>query len=282
MRERFVETNGVRLRVVEDGPESAPLVILLHGFPEFSYGWRKQIGPLAEAGFRVVAPDQRGYNRSDKPQGVAAYNLDVLAEDLIGLIDAAGRRTARVVGHDWGAAVTWWAANRFPDRIDKIAILNVPHHRVFARALHENRRQRLRSWYMYYFQLAGLPEMTLRAGRYAALRAALQRTSRPGTFTDEDIDRYVEAWAQPGALAGMINWYRASFRHPPQKLASYRITMPTLMIWGARDTALGRELAEPSIRLCDHGRLVMIEEASHWVQHEEPARVNALLIEHLR
>jgi pimeloyl-ACP methyl ester carboxylesterase len=282
MRERFLETNGIKLHVVEDGPEDGPLVVLLHGFPEFSYGWRKQIGPLAEAGFRVIAPDQRGYNLSDKPKGAAAYNLDVLANDLIGLMDAMGRRTARVVGHDWGAAVIWWAANKFPERLEKIAVLNVPHHRVFMRALRENRRQRLRSWYMYYFQMPRIPELTLRAGRFAAMRGSLRRTSRPGTFTDEDLDRYVEAWSQPGALTAMLNCYRASFRHPPQKLSAYRISVPTLMIWGARDRMLGRELAAPSIELCDHGKLVMIDQATHWVQHEEPERVNALLIEHLR
>lgn len=274
-----VRTNGIRLHVVQSGPQNGPLVILLHGFPEFWYGWRHQISVLAEAGYRVWAPDQRGYNLSDKPAGITAYNLDELASDVIGLIDAADREHAYLVGHDWGAAVTWWTALKYPQRLNKIAVLNVPHPRVMKRTLRSSWAQLRKSWYIFFFQLPGLPEALTRANNWQNGVAALRRSSRPGLFTDADLLFYRTAWSQPGAITGMINWYRALLRSQPQPVATSRVQVPTLLIWGARDLFLGREMAQPSIDLCDQGQLVFIEEATHWVQHEEAARVNTLLLD---
>jgi pimeloyl-ACP methyl ester carboxylesterase len=277
-----ISTNGITLNVARTGSEEGPLLILLHGFPEFWYGWRKQLPALRDAGFNVWAPDQRGYNLSDKPTGLDAYNIDQLAADVVGLIDAAGRERALLVGHDWGAAVAWWAANKYPERIEKLAILNVPHHAVMRRALKQNARQRRRSWYMFYFQLPALPERSLRMGNWQKLVAAMQGSAHPGAFSDADMDAYRAAWGQPGAMTGMLNWYRAIFQRKPARLPSMRIKPPTLMIWGAQDHALGRELAQPSIDLCDDGRVVFLEDATHWVQHDEPAQVNQLLLDFLR
>ena len=142
-------TNGVNLHVVMTGAQDGPLVILLHGFPEFWYGWRKQMPALAAAGYAVWAPDQRGYNRSDKPAGVGAYHIDTLADDIAGLIAASGREQVYLVGHDWGAAVAWWVAGKYPTRIKKLAILNVPHPAVMRRAVLEDAEQRKRSWYIF-------------------------------------------------------------------------------------------------------------------------------------
>ncbi len=282
LEHRSILTNNVTLHVVQAGPESGPLVILLHGFPEFWYGWRHQFDFLAAAGYRVWAPDQRGYAQSEKPGGIAAYNVDQLAADVVGLIDAAGRERAILIGHDWGASVAWWTANKYPARLERLVILNVPHHSVMRRAMLQNRRQTLRSWYIFFFQLPWLPETLARAFSFAALTRLLTRTSRPGTFGPADLARYREAWAPRGALTAMINWYRAMMRRAAvMRLPSRRITVPTLMIWGTHDVALGRELAQPSIDLCDHGRLVFIEQAGHWVQHEEPERVNQLVGEFL-
>ncbi len=283
LEHRSIKTNNITLHVVQAGPESGPLVILLHGFPDFWYGWRNQIDFLADAGYRVWVPDQRGYNQSDKPRGIAAYSLDELAADVIGLIDAAGRDRAILIGHDWGAAVAWWTANKYPERLERLVILNVPHHSVMRRAMMRNPRQTLRSWYIFFFQIPWLPETLLGAFHARGLTQMVKSSShRPGTFRDSDIARYREAWSQPGALTAMINWYRAMFRRAVQRLPRRRITVPTLMVWGTHDVALGRELAPPSIDLCDDGRLVYIEEAGHWVQHEEPRRVNALISEFLR
>jgi len=200
----------------------------------------------------------------------------------LGLIDAAGRDTASVIGHDWGAAVAWHLAEHHQERIERAAILNVPHPAVMMRHLRRNPKQMLRSWYIAFVQLPWLPERlaTLKQGKL--MEKALRATSRPGTFSDEDLDHYRQAWSQPGALTGMLNWYRAAARHPASAKASKKIATPTLLIWGAQDTALGREMAQPSIELCEQGRLEFIEEATHWVQHEEPHRVNKLLLNFLR
>ncbi len=278
----FINTNGIRLHVVQSGPIDGPLVILLHGFPEFWYGWSKQIPALTAAGYRVWAPDQRGYNLSDKPKGIDAYTLDRLAADVVGLIDASGRDKVLLVGHDWGAAVTWWTALKYPERLTKIAVLNVPHPTVINRMLRSNFAQLRKSWYIFFFQIPWLPETLASLNHWRAGLQMLKASSRPDTFSEADLDRYREAWAQPGAYTAMLNWYRALVqRRPDTRLASVRISVPTLLIWGVQDVALGREMAQPSIDLCDDGRLVFIEEATHWVQHDEPARVNQLLLEFL-
>lgn len=274
-------TNGITLHVAQAGPDDGDLTILLHGFPEFWYGWQHQIPALAKAGLRVWAPDQRGYNLSDKPRGVKAYTLDKLAADVIGLLDAAGVDKANIVGHDWGAAVAWWVALRYPERVRKLAILNVPHPRVMARTLRRNRRQLLKSWYIFFFQIPRLPEFLISLGHWRGAANALAGTSRPGTFSHADLLRYRDAWSQPGAFTAMINWYRAIVQHQPDAPADQRIHVPALVIWGARDRFLSREMAPASVDLCDDGRLVLIEEATHWVQHEEAARVNQLLLEFL-
>lgn len=272
-------TAPVRLHVVQAGPAAGPLVILLHGFPEFWYGWKGQIGALAEAGCWVWAPDQRGYNLSDKPVGIDACNLDTLVADVIGLMDAAGREKAVVVGHDWGAAVAWWTAVSFPERVERLVVLNVPHPVVMKRFALRNPGQLLRSWYIGFFQLPWLPEAILSARNGAALARTLRRSSRPGTFTKEVIAHYKIAWSQPGAIRAMVNWYRAALRKPTVPRHSIRVTVPTLLIWGVRDQFLKRDMAQLSLDLCDNGRVVYLEEATHWVQHEEAQRVNELIID---
>ncbi|MBZ0298971.1 MAG: alpha/beta hydrolase [Anaerolineae bacterium] len=274
-----IETNGIHLHVVQAGPEDGPLVILLHGFPEFWYGWKAQIDALAEQGFRVWAPDQRGYNLSDKPQGIAAYVLDTLAADVIGLIDAAGAEQVFLGGHDWGAAVAWWVALTNPQRLKKLVIANVPHPVVFRQHLQSNVAQMRKSWYMFLFQLPGLPEAILRRDHYQGGIEALRASAKPDTFTDEDFRYYRAAWSQPGALTGMLNWYRALFRTPATPPADSRVHVPTLMLWGAQDTALSVEMAQPSIDLCDDGRLVLFEDATHWVLHDQAAQVCAQMAE---
>jgi pimeloyl-ACP methyl ester carboxylesterase len=272
--------NGVTLHCIEAGPEDGPLVILLHGFPEFWWGWRYQIGPLAEAGLRVLVPDQRGYHLSDKPEGRRAYDLDMLAKDVVGLADALGRQTFSVVGHDWGGLVAWWTASRYPDRITKLAILNAPHPSVAGAYMRSHPTQMLRSLYVGFFQLPRLPEAMLSANGYRSLKDALLRSSRPGTFSDGDIAQYEKAWSQPGALTAMLNWYRALPFLPEMKDPTIR--SPALVIWGARDRFLEKGLVEASLALCRSGDVRWIENATHWVQHEEPDAVNAALVDFLK
>ena len=281
MGSAFIETNGIRLHVLQDGPDDGDLVILLHGFPEFSYGWRKQIPALSQAGYRVWAPDQRGYNLSDKPGGIAAYNLDVLAADIVGLIDAAGVEKAYIVGHDWGAAVAWWLANKYPERVSKLVVMNVPHPIVMLKHVRSSFAQMLKSWYIAFFQIPFIPEFLLGLGNWNGAANMLRRSSQVGTFSDSDLERYRAAWSQPKAFRSMLNWYRAMVQKPAKPPASLHIQVPTLLIWGVNDIALGKEMAQPSIDLCKDGKLVFIEDASHWVQHEAAEQVNALMISFL-
>jgi pimeloyl-ACP methyl ester carboxylesterase len=277
-RSRFTTAAGVRLHVVEAGPADGRPVLLLHGFPEFWWGWRRQIPALAEAGFRVVAPDLPGYNLSDKPRGLAPYGLDRLTDVLAALLDELGPGPVRVAAHDWGGAVAWWGALRFPEKIARLALLNIPHPAVLRRALVSSAAQRRRSRYMAYFQLPWLPERKLAAADFRAFRAIFRRSSHPGTFREEDLDRYAEAAARPGALTAMLAWYRAALRRPPRRPPHRLVEPPVLLIWGIDDVALGRELAEPSRERCRRGELAWIAGAGHWVQHEAAGEVNRRLL----
>ena len=270
---------GIRLHLASAGPADGPLVVLLHGFPEFWYGWRHQIAALTEAGLRVVAPDQRGYNLSDKPAGIAAYRLDALADDVADLAAALGRERFAIVGHDWGGVVAWQVAARFPERVSRAAILNAPHPATLWPYARRHPSQLAKSWYVAFFQLPALPESALRAGGFWVLQRVLRRTSRPGTFSRPDFANYRDAWAQPGAMTATLNWYRAlRLAVPPPAV---RIRMPVRVIWGDCDAFLDSGLAEAGAALCDDGEVFHLPGATHWVQHEEAAEVNRLLIQFL-
>ena len=274
--------NGdVGLHAVAAGPEDGPVVVLLHGFPEFWYSWHRQIEPLAAAGFRVIVPDQRGYNLSSKPFGVSSYAMTELVSDVIAIVDQLGQEKIFLVGHDWGAAVAWGAALLHPQRIAKLVVLNVPHPSVMRKFLSTSPRQFLRSWYMFFFQLPWLPEALFSAFNYHIGARSLLRSSRPGTFSAEDLVQYRFAWSQPGALTAMINWYRALFR-TRAKFSDKTVRVPTRILWGERDDFLLTEMAHESLRYCTSAELFTFANATHWLQHEEPARVSELLIDFFR
>ncbi|HZU82767.1 MAG TPA: alpha/beta hydrolase [Polyangiaceae bacterium] len=281
-RLRHIEVDvgsGLRLHTVETG--QGPLVVLLHGFPDFWFGWRKQIPALAAAGFRVVAPDLRGYNRSDKPPHVTDYGVRHLAADVAALVSGLGESRARVVGHDWGAGVAWALAMAHPERVDRVAVLNGPHPERFVRNLTQP-SQLARSWYIFAFQLPVLPEAALRRHDFDLLvRAVRDGPVRAGAVSESDVARYREAWSQPGALTAMVNWYRAMFR-PNTAVALKATQAPTLVLWGTADPYLGASLAQPNAALVPNARVELLEGASHWVQHDEPARVNRSLVDFLR
>jgi len=279
LEESYIHTNQIRLHVVQAGPVDGPLVILLHGFPEFWRGWLQQIEPLAAAGYRVVVPDQRGYNLSDTPKEVKAYSLEELGKDVIGLLDALGRQECFLAGHDWGAVVAWYAALTYPERIKKLAIHNVPHPVVMSRNIRKNPRQMLKSWYIGFFQIPGLADWLVSQNDYKRAAASLTGSSRRGTFNAEDLAEYKKAWKNSGGLTGMINWYRALFRYPPARFKDIRLHMPVLVQWGKLDAFLSPELAEASIQLCDQGKLIVYETASHWVQHEESEAVTKAMLD---
>ena len=254
------------------GPVDGPLLLLLHGFPECADGWRRAMAPLAATGHRVVAPDQRGYGSTDKPTGAAAYRVDRLAADIVALADALGYQRFALVGHDWGGIVAWRVASDFADRVERLVILNAPNLDIALDHVLRHPSQMLKSTYVAFFQLPWVPELALSSMNYALLAEALRRSSRPGTFSDADIALYREAWSKPGALTAMLEWYRALATTP--RRAPRRITVPTLILWGDRDSALDSSLAEESLALCDAGSVRHFADATHWVHHEERGAVH--------
>jgi pimeloyl-ACP methyl ester carboxylesterase len=277
-----IVVNRVRLHYVEAGV--GPLVILLHGFPEFWYSWQHQIPALAAAGFRVVAPDTRGYNESAKPPGVRSYDLDLLTTDVTGLIRRLGQERAIVVGHDWGGAVAWHVALTRPDVVERLIILNAPHPAVFVRELRTWAQLR-KSWYMFFFQLPLLPELLLRRDDFASLKATLRTDPlRPGTFTATDIRHYCDALARPGALTATVNYYRAVFRRNLFRAVRdiNPIDVPTLVIWGEVDRYIGLQALDGLDRWVRRLRVERLPGVSHWVQNEAPEEVNRRMIDFMR
>ncbi|HUQ70288.1 MAG TPA: alpha/beta hydrolase [Planctomycetaceae bacterium] len=254
------------------GPQGGPLIVLLHGFPDLWQGWHLLIGPLAENGFRVLAPNLRGYGRSDKPVGVLAYDLDVLAQDVRELVDSEGHDAFHLVGHDWGGMVAWWTAARFPDRVSRLTVLSAPHPGVFGRYLFRNPVQLLRSWYVGFFQIPYLPEALLRANHFRMLTRSLESTAPPGLFGEAEIESLREGWARPGSLTGMVNYYRAVFRRSRKSLQR-AVTVPTVILTGSRDPTEEPGLATASRELCRHARVIVLEGVHHWPQREAPDRV---------
>ncbi|MDI1475701.1 alpha/beta hydrolase [Polyangium sp. y55x31] len=280
IRHRTVDVGEVRLHIAEAG--SGPLVILLHGFPEFWYAWRRILPALAREGFHVVAPDMRGYGASDKPEGIEPYGPRHLAADIAGLVRALGAPRASVVGHDWGAGVAWCFAMAHPELLDRLVVINGPHPTRMLRDGLRSPRQLVRSWYMFMFQLPGVPEHFLGRDGHALLMKALREEVRgPNAFDAEDLDRYREAFAAPGALTGMINYYRAAIRRKSQ-VETRRIDAPVLVLWGDLDRHLGRELADPGGDLVPNVRIVHVPDATHWIHHERPELVTAEVAAFLR
>src|SRR4029453_6484665 len=257
---------------------TGPLVVLLHGFPEFWYAWRHQLPALADAGYRGVAPDPPGSNTPHKPPPGRDYRPRVLVREVADLIVALGVGSAAVAGHDWGGALAWLLAMQHPQLGERLGGPQAPPPIRFLKGLRSPRQLR-RSWYILAFQLPWLPERLLAARDFRALRRALGRQpTRPGAFTAQDIDRYVAAAAQPGALRAAINYYRAAFRTNPlaQVHTLRRVDIPTLVIWGDQDRYLGRELAEPDPAWVPEARGERIAAASHWGRAAAPERANQL------
>ena len=281
LEETFISTNGIRLHTVMAGPQSGHPVVLLHGFPETWRCWIRQLPALVEAGCRVIVPDQRGYNLSDKPKGIKNYRISLLVDDIVGLVDALGYEKVNLVGHDWGANIAWILASKYPERLHRLSIMNVPHPTVTRRFLMRDLEQIRRSWYIFFFQLPWLPEAGMRQDNWRGAELALRGSGKIHTFTNEDIEKYKESWSQPGAMTAMINWYRAAVLYQPPILKNPRIKVPTLMMWGMKDFALTHRMARPSMDYVKEGNLMFFPESTHWVQRDAAAEVNHYLVDFL-
>ena len=283
----YVAVNGIRLHYAESG-SGDKLVILLHGFPEFWYAWQKQLIALSEK-FHVVAPDMRGYNLSDKPSRVEDYRIDKLVADVIGLLDHFGAKQAAIVGHDWGAGVAWAIAQKYPERVSRLAVLQVPLQAAWRANL--TLKQIMRSWYMFFFQIPRLPEWLISRQNFRAIERTFQeKVGRKNSFTPQDVERYKEAVRQPGALTGAVNYYRANLfdrllmrKQTKDKQGDGRIQVPTLFIYGEQDFAIIPATVRGLEKYIDADyREVRIPDSGHWVQNEAPEEVNAALLEFLK
>jgi len=270
---------GLRLHAATIGPQDGELVLLLHGWPEFWYSWRRQISALAAAGYRVVAPDQRGYNLSDK---TPPFDIFTLAQDAADLIAACGCERAFVAGHDWGGMVAWSLAILHPEKVARLAIFNVPHPALtLGGPRTAGLRQALKSYYIYLFQLPRFPEWLMSRNEYAFLRRLLQTTSTPGVFDRDELDEYVEAWSRPGMMSASLGWYRALrpllFSGRGRSLIQ-KVAVPTLIQWGERDVAFDVRLAAKSLDWCEQGQLIRYPTATHWIHQDLPQDVNHRLL----
>jgi len=278
--ERTIDAGDVKLHIVEAG--EGPLVVLLHGFPEFWYAWRRQIPVLAAAGYRVVAPDLRGYNLSDKPRGVRAYGIDRLVADVDGIITACGVERAAVVGHDWGAMIAWVFAMTRPHRVERVAALNGMHPVAFRSAMGDLSHLR-KTWYGLLFQIPVLPEILLRARDFSWLRRIYAgRMSPEGPALQAYEEAWAEAMSRPGALTAMLNYYRgAGVMMRFLKFATRPVEAPSMLIWGEQDP-LNIKIALPTERWAPDLEVASLADAGHWPHSDQPESVNAALLRFLR
>lgn len=276
----FIDAGDLRFHVATCG-EGERLALCLHGFPECWYSWRHQIPLLAGLGYRVWAPDLRGYGETSKPRGMQSYSVEALMADVGALIDASGARSVTLVGHDWGGIIAWFVAIRNVRPLDRLVVMNAPHP-FAAEPAFRTWTQRRKSWYALFFQLPWLPEVLLRARGCRAVGEAMRATSvDPHRFPDEALAIFREAAARPGALTGMVNYYRAFIRGGgwarQRALGAGVITTPTLMIWGEQDVALTLETTSGTDAWVEDLTSKFLPDASHWVQQDAPDVVAEIL-----
>ena len=263
MEHKFASVNGITLHYVEEG--SGPLVVLLHGFPEFWFAWRHQIPALANAGFRVVAPDLRGYNESSKPEAIDDYRFTTIISDIAALIEQLGAPCI-LAGHDWGGLLSWYLAMSRPQLVRKLVVLNIPHPAPFLRELRRSTSQKLRMAYQLFFKPPVLPELLMRV-----LLPLIRRHPE-----------YRRAWSKPGARRGMANYYRAIHRHRGElQPLMAPISVPTLLIWGEKEPVFTRATTEDFDKWVPNLTIARIAGAGHFVMTDEPELVNEALVRFL-
>jgi pimeloyl-ACP methyl ester carboxylesterase len=281
LRAHMVPASEVRLNVVEAGPASGPPVLLLHGFPEFWWGWKAQIARLANAGFHVIVPDQRGYNASDKPEEVESYRREALTADVLALLSALHIDRVYLAGHDWGGAVAWTVVLEHPERVRRLVMFNAPHPLAWEEAAKSaaERDTTTTTWFRTFFQIPVVPEVVMRMGDWALVARNLQETSRPGTFDATELSYYKAAWARDDAMSTMVDWYRAGFQYPYRTRGDGTVKVPTRIVWGVQDRFFEPRMADLSVQHCPGGELIRVDAAGHWLLHEEPDLTSRAMID---
>ncbi|WMJ73942.1 alpha/beta hydrolase [Cytophagaceae bacterium ABcell3] len=278
--ENYYKVNRIKLHVVEDGPEDGKAIIFLHGFPEFWYSWKAQIPYFTQRGYRVIVPDQRGYNLSDKPVHVKNYQIKELVRDIVELIETAEQKQVYLVGHDWGGTVAWKLAEAYPQLIFKLIIINMPHPKVFKETIKKNLKQRLTSSYILIAQLPWIPEKILKWTNYKVLLKSMDISSSSSTFKSLDRAKYKEAWSHKNSLKYMINWYRAA-KYSKEPDENITIRVPVLVIWGNQDKFFRENTIQASLKMCKDAHLYRTE-GTHWLHHEKPEEVNNKILEFIK
>lgn len=273
--------NGpIGLETRHAGPVDGEVVVMLHGFPECWNTWRHQIPVLAEAGYRVYAPNMRGYGLSSKPDEIDDYHVDKLIQDVDAIRRLSGAKKIHLVGHDWGAVVAWWYALNKPEHLASLSILNVPHPAAFLKVLKSKPAQLLKSWYIFYFQIPYLPELTVPFNKFFFFRNVLNRTSNRGSYDKSDFTELQKHWSIPGSLKAMINYYRSAIRSQPKPPNGNTVDTPTQILWGENDLALTLEMAHLSEKYLTNGTLTTYPDATHWLAHDKPDEINQRLLSH--
>ena len=283
---KFVNVNGIRMHYATAG--NGPLIVFLHGFPEFWYSWRYQLQFFAKH-FEVVAPDLRGYGDTEKPQEISEYKIDKLVKDIVELIHSLGKERAIIVGHDWGGIVGWSIAMIAPNVVEKLIIMNAPHPALYQINAFRNLAQMQKSWYIFFFLLQRAPEKILSANDFEFLKHMFELSiRRKDRFTQSDIKHYASSWSKEGGVSGGINYYRANlgadfWESIVQSIPFPKIKTPTLLIWGEDDLFLGKELTQNIEAFIEAPfSLKFISECGHWVQQEAPTEVNQIMNEFIR
>lgn len=269
----YVRLSNVTLHIAHIGPESGVLMLFLHGFPENWLAWKKQLFYFAKKGFHAVALDQRGYNLSSKPNYIADYRIDILALDVYKLVNYFKQKKVILVGHDWGANVAWWTALRFPEIIQKLVIINVPHPVVMKRTMKTNIRQMMSSWYIYFFQIPLIPEFILSLNNSLMLSVLMTNSSRKGSINKQLVSYYRNSWTKP-TIHSMLNWYRGMGLGSDKKLKSIKVRPDVLILWGLQDVFIRKENISPSVKLCANAKLSVFPRYTHWIIHENSKLVN--------
>lgn len=275
---QLIQLPHLKLNVIDQGNPEHPCILFLHGFPDFSYGWHKQAPFFEDRSYRLLIPDQRGVNLSDKPPHKKSYTLKHLGQDMLDLLKAKGIKKAHVVGHDWGAGVAWWLAHHHPNIIETVHILNCPHPQTFREMMVKDKEQLLKSAYMFFFLLPKLPEYFLSRSQFLHMSQSLKNSAKTGAFQPSDLEKYRAAWQQDMALTSMLNWYRANMSKPA-RFPNQKIKVPTQIIWGVRDPFLKEDLGRASIAQCERGFFKEVRNGGHWVHLDQVDMVNECIHE---